>query len=219
MFRHRSYKFRSSRYNKKLNSFEYEIVLMTSASFTFRVVVIYRPPPSQPNGIKKSSFIEEFGDLMELTATLSGKLIVLGDFNVHVDCKSDPETTDLQSLFDCFDLVQHVDGATHKDGHTLDLVISRTTDNMVQSCEVGSFVGDHNAIYITMNCCKPHRIRKEISFRKIRSINTDSFSKDIRRIRIRIRIYLLARRNLLWDILRLPSSRRAALGLYVILTL
>ena len=27
------------------------------------------------------------------------------------------------------------------------------------------------------------------------------------------------RRNLLWDILRLPSSRRAALGLYVILTL
>ena len=39
------------------------------------------------------------------------------------------------------------------------------------------------------------------------------------RIRIRIRIYLLARRNLLWDILRLPSSHRAALGLYVILTL
>ena len=39
------------------------------------------------------------------------------------------------------------------------------------------------------------------------------------RIRIRTRIYLLARRNLLWDILRLPSSRRAALGLYVILTL
>ena len=38
------------------------------------------------------------------------------------------------------------------------------------------------------------------------------------RIRIRIKIYFLARRNLLWDILRLPSSRRAALGLYVILT-
>ena len=34
-----------------------------------------------------------------------------------------------------------------------------------------------------------------------------------------IRICLLARRNLLWDILRFPSSRRAALGLYVVLTL
>ena len=38
-------------------------------------------------------------------------------------------------------------------------------------------------------------------------------------IRMRIRIHLLACRNLLWDILRLPSSRRAALGQYVILTL
>ena len=34
-----------------------------------------------------------------------------------------------------------------------------------------------------------------------------------------LRIHLLARRNLLWDIQRLPSSRRAALGLYVIFTL
>ena len=49
-----------------------------------------------------------------------------------------------------------------------------------------------------------------------------SLHDDVTRItdiRIRIRIYLLARKNLLWDILRLPSSRRAALGLYVILTL
>ena len=135
--------------------------------FYLQSLVIYRP-----QRIKKSTFIEEIGDLLEFAATVSGKMIVLGDFNVHVDCRSDPETTDLQSLFDCFDLVQHVDGAMHEDGHTLDLVISRTTDNMVQSCEVGSFVGDHNAIYITMNCCKPHPIRKEKSFRKIRSINT-----------------------------------------------
>ena len=44
-------------------------------------------------------------------------------------------------------------------------------------------------------------------------------TSTLRVIRLRIRIYLLARRNLLWDILRLPSSHRAALGLYVILTL
>ena len=43
------------------------------------------------------------------------------------------------------------------------------------------------------------------------------YHKD--KVRIRIRIHLLTRRNLLWDILRLPSSRRAALRLYVILTL
>ena len=54
---------------------------------------------------------------------------------------------------------------------------------------------------------------------KYNSINNTVVVSLILRIRIRIRIYLLAGRNLLWDILRLPSSRRAALGLYVILTL
>ena len=49
--------------------------------------------------------------------------------------------------------------------------------------------------------------------------HTDDRTVVLAIIRIRIRIWLLARRNLLWDILRLPSSRRAALGLYVILTL
>ena len=39
------------------------------------------------------------------------------------------------------------------------------------------------------------------------------------RCSLQIRIHLLACRNLLWDILRLPNSCRAALGLYVILTL
>ena len=53
----------------------------------------------------------------------------------------------------------------------------------------------------------------------VQKIVTSSYWDQMIRIRIRIRIYLLARRNLLWDILRLPSSRRAALGLYVILTL
>ena len=49
------------------------------------------------------------------------------------------------SLLDSFGMEQHADGPTHIRGHTLDLVISRATDNLVQSCEVGSFVSDHNA--------------------------------------------------------------------------
>ena len=35
-------------------------------------------------------------------------------------------------------------------------------------------------------------------------------------ISYKIRIYLLAHRNLLWDILRFPSSRRAVLGLFIL---
>ena len=55
-------------------------------------------------------------------------------------------------------------------------------------------------------------------------INDCSFTPGMNKMNtplcaIRRRIYLLAHRNLLWDILRLPSSHRAALGLHVNLTL
>ena len=51
------------------------------------------------------------------------------------------------------------------------------------------------------------------------SIHGSGTEMFIQFVRIRIRIHLLARRNLLWDILRLPSIRRAALCLYVNLML
>ena len=108
----------------------------------------------------KSAFIDDLGDLLELTSAMNGKLVLLGDFNVHVDSGSDSEATDLQSLFDCFGLVQHVHGATHIEGHTLDLVVSRASDDIVHSCEVGSFILDHNAIHIAFKVAKPHPSKK-----------------------------------------------------------
>ena len=76
-------------------------------------------------------------------------------------------------------MVQHVTGATHISGHTLDLVVSRSTDDIVQCCEVGAFISDHNAIHIKLKSGKLHPIRKHTKFRKIKSISTEKFSQDI----------------------------------------
>ena len=126
-------------------------------------------PPTKKNKILKSSFIDELGDLLETTSTLSGKLVLLGDFNVHLDKISEPEAIQLRSLLDSFGMEQHVDGPTHIRGHTLGLVISRATDNLVQSCEVGSFVSDHNAINIALKSDRSHPIKKQITFRKFKA--------------------------------------------------
>ena len=162
------------------SSFECQTVLLTAASVTFRFIVIYRVPPTKKNKILKSSFIDELGDLLESTSTLSGKLVLLGDFNVHLDKSSEPEAIQLRSLLDSFGMEQHVAGPTHICGHTLDLVISRTTDNLVQSCEVGSFVSDHNAINIALKSGRSHPIKKQITFRKFKAIVTDNFITDIK---------------------------------------
>ncbi len=52
------------------------------------------------------------------------KLLICGEFNVHVCCPSDQFATDFKSLLVTFNLIQSVDKPTHHFGHTLDLVIS-----------------------------------------------------------------------------------------------
>ena len=85
---------------------------------------------------------------MEIVCISSEKLLLLGDFNVRVDCRGDLERDPLNALFEAFGLEQHMTGPTHIDGHTLDLVVSRTTDDIVQTCRVGDFLSDHNIIHI-----------------------------------------------------------------------
>ena len=161
-------------------SFESMSVLMDVGSFTFRFVIIYRIPPSPANKLKTSQFLEELSDYLELAATLSGRLVLAGDFNVHWDSPDNTERIELASMLDAYDLVQHVIGPTHSDGHTLDLVITRNTDNLVSECTVGNFVSDHNAIHVCFNCCKDHPERKRVERRSLKTLDTTAFAQDIK---------------------------------------
>ena len=69
----------------EFSSFECISVILEAGSFSFHFIVLYRVPPSTQNKIQKSSFLTDFGELIEQTSNLSGKLIILGDFNIHVD--------------------------------------------------------------------------------------------------------------------------------------
>ena len=131
-------------------------VLVQTSSYILRFIILYRPPPSPKKKIQKASFIEDFGELLELTSTMTGKLIIAGDFNIHMDKKTDTESSQLSSLIDSFGLVQHVSGSTHIKGHNLNLVIARAEDDIIQGCMVGSFISDHNAIHFGVKSGKEH---------------------------------------------------------------
>ena len=68
--------------------------------------------------IPVSTFLAEFSEYLESLVLSNGYLIILGDFNVHVD---DPECSEGKRLNDMFStcgLTQHIKEPTHKDGHT-----------------------------------------------------------------------------------------------------
>ena len=66
-------------------SFEYLAVALTVNSSLITIVVVYRPPASN-----FGLFIEEFSTLLEILSTYPGRILIVGDFNIHVDDPLNP---------------------------------------------------------------------------------------------------------------------------------
>lgn len=140
------------------------------------LVVIYRPPSSS-----FSTFLEEVGPCLEESTVRPHELLVVGDFNIHIDSCTDRNGMEFSGLLDDLSLQQHISEPTHTGGHTLDLVISRKCDELVTSTDVSDFlIADHKAVMVTIEISKPPIERKQITYRKLRSINIDALANDIR---------------------------------------
>ncbi len=51
------------------------------------------------------------------------KILIVGDFNIHICCNDKPLVKDFLNVIESFDLKQFVSGPTHQYGHILDLVL------------------------------------------------------------------------------------------------
>ena len=57
---------------------------------------------------------------------------MIGEFNGHFD-SHDTNSRRSKNVLQLFDLAQHVHGATHKNGQTLDLVITRDGEDFFRN--------------------------------------------------------------------------------------
>jgi len=80
--------------------------------------LIYRPPSYNKN------FIDDFYEFLSVIVPSADRILIMGDFNIHVCCPGKPMTKEFLNLVDSFNLSQSVSGPTHEHGHTLDLVFS-----------------------------------------------------------------------------------------------
>ena len=125
-----------------------------------------------------SKFILEFSDLIERIFTLNVKIVLAGDFNVHVDIPSDSEAILFNDILTTFNLQQHVKGTTHRCGHTLDLVIS--DNNILSQTKVFSATSsDHSYINCEVFFPRPKLPKIQISSRNIKSIIINDFLTDL----------------------------------------
>jgi hypothetical protein len=125
-------------------------------------------------------FLEDFANFLEEKTVLTGKLLLVGDFNFHMDDPKDREAHLFSSLLESFNLIQHVQEPTHKNGHTLDLVITRQGETTVEAVNIHQpFISDHSAIHVKICFPKPARVQQKITFRKLKAIDGTAFCEDI----------------------------------------
>lgn len=137
------------------------------------IATVYRPP--KPN----SDFLNEVSALLTHLSTLSPNVILLGDFNIHMDNTALPLTIDFSSLLDSFGFHQFSDFPTHIKGHTLDLICCSGLSP--SNCTADELhITDHSllsfSVTLQLSTFKPPR---NISFRNIKDIQMDSLSSCI----------------------------------------
>ena len=158
----------------------FELMELLLHSFTTKAnMIIYRPPPSSNNQLTPSLFFDKFLQLLECSVSSPGQLLLCRDFNFHVEHPSDHNTRKFLDLLHCFNLDTYNDHAsTHKDNH--DLVIGRSDENLVADFHVHDpTISDHFAIHCKLNSYRPPNPRKQCTYRKLCSVNTDAFRQDI----------------------------------------
>ena len=125
--------------------------------------------------------MEDFSKYLESLLITSSRLIVCGDFNFHMNDLHHPDAKKFQELIDSTGLKQHVEVATHKSGHTLDILLTRESESISSLDVHEDLISDHCAVQFEINLSKPSLPTKEIQYRKIKSINIDEFKGDITR--------------------------------------
>ena len=165
--------------NTKCYKFEtYECILGSIASVSssnINFVVVYRHCEFPP-----SLFLEEFHDFLERIVIQTGKLIILGDFNLHVNKVFNPEIIHFNSILSSFGLTQLIDQPTHIAGNTLDLVITNKTETQIKDINIDPVnFSDHSFVFFKV----PFEFKisnvKMVSVKIYKEINSETFNFDI----------------------------------------
>ena len=181
-------KITSSTKKAEFTHFEHLSCLLTYNDLSVHMTVVYRPPPSQQNKLKNTTFFNEWPLFLETFVTIHCDMYIVGDMNFHLDVAGDANSQKFIDSLQAHDLIQHVKVPTHQKGHTLDVVITRNSNNMVEEMHVtdpvlcdrnGNPSGDHYAIHFRGKLIKPASIQKCVSYRKLRNVNITSMKQSI----------------------------------------
>ena len=163
---------------KHYQTFEHSITKLRIKKGWLTMISIYRLD-YEPMDL----FFEEFRELLEILAAANEKFVIAGDINIHCEKIEDRHANQLNELLTMFGLTQLINSPTHRDGHTLDVVITRTEELEVSGLMVRDIsVSDHFLLSFLIECKTLKSYYKTITYRSIKQVNREVFKNDLTNI-------------------------------------
>ena len=164
-----------SQKSSKYNSFEVMVLYVTLCKLTFVLATVYRPPGHH------TDFIKEFAAFLSELVLTADKVLVVGDFNIHVDNKKDSLGLAFTDILNSIGVRQHVSGPTHCRNHTLDLILSHGIDiDAVEILQQSDDISDHYLVSCILHLVKAAKLPPCHKYgRTITSTTKDRFLNNL----------------------------------------
>ena len=127
---------------KKYSTFECLEVTVKGNNELLRRTTIYRTGKLTLE--MRNLFLSQINEYCETLLLKTGKSMICGDFNMHVE-RREAESTEFIDSMECNGYVQLIEGSTHRGGGTLDLLFLRNDDFDVD--DVKSMLKVHNLCF------------------------------------------------------------------------
>ena len=127
-------------------------------------------------------FLEELIMLLEISSASSEIFVLAGDVNIHLDDKDDTYTKQFNDILEMFNHKQHVNFATHRLGHTIDVVVTHTESPIIENIKPNNVdLSDHYIVQFEVKSIAPNKIEYiNVKYRDVKSVNNERFCADIK---------------------------------------
>ena len=93
-------------------SYEYLEVNFIAQGYNIILLIVYRPPYSQANSVTTNVFFDKFESHLDSLIVKSGKLMLIGDFNIHMDNLTNNDCKKFNDILNTYGLINNIDFCT-----------------------------------------------------------------------------------------------------------
>ena len=131
--------------DRNCRMFQYAKWLLTTSHSDLTCVVIYCPPYTNSSKLTNQDFLNKFIELHTDVLADNNNLLLLGDFNIHIDEEIDNDAATLRDTMEVLGMTQHIKFSTHKANHIIDHIYTALFSNIkFTNCEQKDLISDHH---------------------------------------------------------------------------